>query len=124
MDGYRWYEPGDPALYRAIRRGWELGYRTIQPHFPPGVHRHRTLESKNARDQAWADANFEAYQARLERHVAELDVEGVRPGGHRMGTGDRSEARRKGTSRVGSLHGDDGSFDREFWARIPPAERL
>ncbi len=26
MDGYRWYEPGDPVLFRAIRRVWELGY--------------------------------------------------------------------------------------------------
>jgi len=27
-------------------------------------------------------------------------------------------------SRVGTLHGDDGTFDREFWGRITPAERL
>jgi hypothetical protein len=27
-------------------------------------------------------------------------------------------------SRVGTLHGNDGSFDRAFWARIPPDERL
>jgi hypothetical protein len=27
-------------------------------------------------------------------------------------------------SRVGTLHGDDGSFDREFWARIPPLHEL
>jgi len=27
-------------------------------------------------------------------------------------------------SRVGTVHDADGSFDREFWARIPPAERL
>ena len=37
MDGYRWYEPGDPVLFRAIRRVWELGYRTIRPRFPAGV---------------------------------------------------------------------------------------
>ena len=40
MDGYRWYEPGDPVLFRAIRRVWELGYRTIRPRFPAGVHKH------------------------------------------------------------------------------------
>jgi hypothetical protein len=27
-------------------------------------------------------------------------------------------------SRVGTLRDDDGSFDRQFWAAIPPAERL
>jgi hypothetical protein len=37
---------------------------------------------------------------------------------------DRREQRSAGTSRVVTLHGGDGSFDREFWARILPAERL
>lgn len=27
-------------------------------------------------------------------------------------------------SRVVTLRGDDGAFDRRFWATIPPAERL
>ena len=27
-------------------------------------------------------------------------------------------------SRVVTLHGDDGAFDRKFWGGIPPAERL
>jgi hypothetical protein len=27
-------------------------------------------------------------------------------------------------TRVGTVHGGDGSFDREFWASVPPAERL
>jgi hypothetical protein len=27
-------------------------------------------------------------------------------------------------SRVGTLHGDDGSFDREFWTHVAPAKRL
>jgi hypothetical protein len=66
--------PGlDPVLDRAIRRVWELGYRTVLPRFPPGVHRHRTLESKNALQETWADANFAAYQDRLKRMMAELD---------------------------------------------------
>jgi hypothetical protein len=37
---------------------------------------------------------------------------------------DRRQQRSSGTSRVGTLHGDDGAFDRKFWARIAPAERL
>ena len=72
MDGYRWYEPGDAVLQRAIRRVWELGYRTIRPRFPPGVHKHRTLESMNALQEAWAEANFTAYQERLRTQMAAL----------------------------------------------------
>ena len=37
---------------------------------------------------------------------------------------DRREQRSAATSRVGTLHGGDGSFDRQFRARIPAAERL
>lgn len=36
----------------------------------------------------------------------------------------RREERERGTSRVTRLHEDDGSFDREFWAAVPPATRL
>jgi len=45
MDGYHWYEPGDPVLFRAIRRVWELGYRTVRPRFPAGVHKHREVRA-------------------------------------------------------------------------------
>ena len=67
MEGDHWYEPGDPRLDRAIRRVWELGYHTLQPHFPPGVYKHRTIESMNALQEAWAQANFEAYHDRLQQ---------------------------------------------------------
>jgi hypothetical protein len=73
MDGDRWYEPGDPKLYRAIRRVWELGYRTLQPRFPAGVYKHRNLESMNALRESWAEANFLAYQERLRRQIAEIE---------------------------------------------------
>ena len=36
----------------------------------------------------------------------------------------RREQRNKGMMRVVGLHDDDGAFDREFWKRVPPAERL
>ena len=73
MEGERWYEPGDPMLYRAIRRVWELGYRTLKPHFPPGVYKHRTLESMNALQESWAEANFAAYHERLKKQIAEIE---------------------------------------------------
>ena len=63
---------GDPILFRAIRRVWELGYRTIRPRFPAGVHKHRSLTSKNALQESWADANFSAYQQRLKEEMTRL----------------------------------------------------
>jgi hypothetical protein len=66
MNGDRWYEPGDPVLFRAMRRVWELGHRTLQPRFPPGVHKHRTLDAMNALQKQWDDANFEAHRRRLD----------------------------------------------------------
>jgi hypothetical protein len=76
MDGHRWQEAGDPMLFQAIRRVWELGYRTVRPHFPPGVHRHRTLASKNALQESWADANFTAYHRRMRQELARLEGQG------------------------------------------------
>jgi hypothetical protein len=72
----RWYEPGDPILFRAIRRVWELGHRTVRPRFPPGVHKHSTLSSKNALQESWTDANFSAYQQWLREELARLQGEG------------------------------------------------
>jgi hypothetical protein len=51
---------------------WELGYRTIRPRFPAGVHKHRTLASKNALQESWADSNFAAYQRRQQEELAAL----------------------------------------------------
>ena len=89
MDGYHWYEPGDPVLFRAIRRVWELGYRTIRPRFPAGVHKHRSLTSKNALQESWADANFSAYQQRLREEMTRLEAGVSHPpdlqGGVRLG---------------------------------------
>jgi hypothetical protein len=34
------------------------------------------------------------------------------------------EAREAGTSRIVGLHDDHGAFDRQFWERVPPSQRL
>lgn len=67
MDGPHWYQPGDPALFRALRRVWALHARTVQPHFPPGVYRHRSIEEMNALQERWDAANFAAHQERMVR---------------------------------------------------------
>jgi hypothetical protein len=67
MDGPAWHEQGDPRLFDAMRALWDLAARTLQPHFPPGVHKHRSIKEMNARSDAWAEANFSGYRERLTR---------------------------------------------------------
>ena len=62
-----WYERGDPALPRAIRRLWAFAERICPLRFPPGVHRHRSLEDADAQREQWEAANFAAHQARRPR---------------------------------------------------------
>lgn len=72
MEGPLWHQPGDPALYRAIRHVWGLAHRTLQPRFLPGVHKHRSIEAMNAVQEAWDEANFRAHQERQRREKARL----------------------------------------------------
>lgn len=64
MGADTWYEPGDPRLFEAIRAVWDLADRTLQPRFPPGVYKHRSIEDAQALREEWDRANFEAYHAR------------------------------------------------------------
>jgi hypothetical protein len=66
MDGNTWRERG-PELHAAIRRVWEFAAKTVALRFPPGVHRHRTIEELDAQTERWAEANFAAFQARRQR---------------------------------------------------------
>jgi hypothetical protein len=59
-----WHEPGDPGLFKAIRAVWKLAARTTEPRFPPGVYKHRSIEEAHALEQAWEQANFEAFHVR------------------------------------------------------------
>jgi hypothetical protein len=62
MNQPRWREPGDPALVRAIASVWGFGQRTVARHFPPGIYRHRSIESLNEQTDAWAASDFEAFR--------------------------------------------------------------
>lgn len=64
MEDRSWRQPGDPQLFRAIRATWDLGRRTLQPRFPPGVYKHPSIADAQALCDAWERANFEAFQAR------------------------------------------------------------
>ena len=64
MEGNTWHDPGDPRLFYAIRAVWKLAARTTRPSFPPGGYKHQTIELANRLQQAWDQANFEAFHAR------------------------------------------------------------
>ncbi|MDP9121569.1 MAG: hypothetical protein M3O15_09420 [Acidobacteriota bacterium] len=51
-------EPGDPRLWRAIAGVWRFAARTCPRHFPPGVHRHRTVEDALRQRDIWEEADF------------------------------------------------------------------
>lgn len=53
MEPY-WRMPGDPALYRAIRRVWEFGRRSGSRRFVSGIYRHRSLAELNAQTERWS----------------------------------------------------------------------
>lgn len=67
MEGRTWREPGDPALFRAIRATWEFARRTTLPRFPPGVYKHRSLAEADRLRDRWERVNFESFRARRTR---------------------------------------------------------
>ncbi len=62
MNETRWFEPKDPALFRAIKHTWTLAERICPQRFPPGVYRHRTIEEAQALREKWAASQFEEHQ--------------------------------------------------------------
>jgi predicted nucleotidyltransferase len=56
MNQPHWREPGDPDLYRTIARVWTFGQRTGRRRFPPGVHRHRSIEELDLQTARWNEA--------------------------------------------------------------------
>jgi len=49
-----WRRPGDPTLYRAITAILDVGVRTSKRRYPPGLHKHRTVEEMRQVQEAWA----------------------------------------------------------------------
>ena len=53
MDGPRWREPGDALLYGVMADLWDIGWRSRR-RYPPGVHRHASVEDVARAHEAWA----------------------------------------------------------------------
>lgn len=54
MKAPRWREPGDPGIARALADLLEFGRRTRARHFPPGVHRHASIEDMQRVQAEWS----------------------------------------------------------------------
>jgi hypothetical protein len=49
----RWRSPGDPELFRAMAVLWEIGRRTRTHRYPPGVHKHVSIEEMERVQERW-----------------------------------------------------------------------
>jgi hypothetical protein len=61
MDAALWRSSDDPSLLAVIARVWAFADRTCPRRFPPGVYRHRTLQSANEQRDTWEEANFRSF---------------------------------------------------------------
>jgi hypothetical protein len=52
-DDSLWLAPDDPRLWPTIAEVWSLAARLCPPRFPPGVHKHRSIEDANRETLEW-----------------------------------------------------------------------
>lgn len=66
-----WHKPGDPALWASMRRVWAFAARTCPRRFPPGVHKHRSIEAGQALRDEWQARDFAAFWERQRAAAAD-----------------------------------------------------
>jgi hypothetical protein len=66
MEDSLWRRTGDPGLLPAIARVWSFADRVCPLRFPPGVHKHRSIDDAQKLRERWQEANFAAYWERQE----------------------------------------------------------
>jgi len=49
----RWYDAGSRELMAAMASLWDIALRTSNRHYPPGVHKHRTIEEMQQTQAGW-----------------------------------------------------------------------
>ena len=67
MEREVWYERDDPRRFAAMRAAWEFARRPVQPVFPPGVYRFRSVEEAAEHRELWERRSFELLQRRRRR---------------------------------------------------------
>lgn len=53
MPAARWRAPGDPDLVSVMAALWEVARRTRSRRYPPGVHRHASIEEMQRTQERW-----------------------------------------------------------------------
>ena len=59
------YRPGSAELLAVIRQVWGFSERICPLRFPPGVHKHRSIEAAQAVQKTWQRVNARAQQERI-----------------------------------------------------------
>jgi hypothetical protein len=55
MSSPLWRSPGDPDLVRAMAKLWDIGRRADRRSYPPGVHKHASIEDMQHVQEEWAE---------------------------------------------------------------------
>jgi hypothetical protein len=63
MNAPLWRQPGEPELYRTMAALWAFGRRTRPRTYPPGVHRHASIEHMDRVQHAWAEQHATSQRA-------------------------------------------------------------
>ena len=53
-----WMDRNDPRLWSAIKSVWEFSDRVYPYRFPPGVHKHQTIDDANRQTAEWETLNL------------------------------------------------------------------
>lgn len=61
MEDAIWRDSKDATLPAAIARVWEFAARTCARRFPPGVHKHRSIEEAQQLREEWDAQNFRRF---------------------------------------------------------------
>jgi hypothetical protein len=57
MEDTVWLDRDDPRLWPTIASVWDLSARLCPVHFPPGLHRRRSVEEANQLNEEWEATN-------------------------------------------------------------------
>jgi hypothetical protein len=83
MEDSLWRSPDDPALAAAIARVWNFAERVTPLRFPPGIHKHRSIDDAQRLREQWQEANFRSFWERrnavVSKPTAEVSEAGDQP---------------------------------------------
>lgn len=67
MEDSLWRAADDPELPPAVARVWSFADRLTERRFPPGVHKHRSIEEAQALRDHWEEDNFRRFWERQKK---------------------------------------------------------